>query len=284
MTTYQIVQEKVNELASKIETKMDADVCWHCGDIDAGLSSSFPRVVESVALAPNKHEALAMFLTTFGGSAEVAEQVVCIMRHFYDKVYFVVPEMAMSAGTILCLSGDEVYMRYTSCLGPIDPQVKVKDEFVSANGYLDKVEEFIDKSRNKTLTDAELNLLLRLDIGKLAKFEQAANLAKDLVKTWLVSYKFNSWSTHSSTGSPVTAAEKVARADEIVELLGDNKFWHSHGRGINMEMLKTKLRLHICDIGNDKVLDDLVCSYHQALCDCMQKHNYRSFFHTKNFF
>ena len=185
MLTYDIVRKEVNSLATKIEAHINADVCWYCGPINAGFVSALPRVLESIALKPEKRGAIAIFLTTGGGSAELAEQAVDMIRNFYETVYFVVPEIAMSAGTILCLSGDEVYMRYTSCLGPIDPQVEVNGEYVSANGYLDKMAEYIDKSRKGVLSTAELNILLTQDLGKLAKFEQAANLAKDLVKTWL---------------------------------------------------------------------------------------------------
>lgn len=284
MTTYDIVRDRVNDLAQKIESILDADVCWYCGGINTGFIKALPAVVESLALKPDKRTTIAILLTTGGGSAELAEQAVNIIRHFYEKVYFVVPEIAMSAGTILCLSGDAVYMRYTSCLGPIDPQVEVNGEYVSANGYLDKVEEYIGKSKSNEITAAEMRLLLAQDLGKLAKFEQAANLAKDLVKTWLVNYKFKDWTKHSSTDQDVTLSDKEARADEIVERLGNNKFWHSHGRRIGPEMLTRVLRLRINDLGENKDLDKLICDYHQALTDCMEKHQYHAFFHTKNFF
>ena len=284
MLTYDIVRKEVNLLATKIEAEINADVCWYCGAINTGFVSALPQVLESVALKPEKKDAIAIFLTTGGGSAELAEQAVDMIRNFYDNVYFVVPEIAMSAGTILCLSGDEVYMRYTSCLGPIDPQVEVNGEYVSANGYLDKVAEYIDKSRKNTLTAAELNILLTQDLGKLAKFEQAANLAKDLVKTWLVKHKFSRWVKHTKSGLPVTTEEKEKRAEEIVECLGDNKYWHSHGRRIGMKTLESVLRLRIVDLSLNKGLDELVCSYHQALCDCMQKHKYSAFFHTREYF
>ena len=47
----------------------------------------------------------------------------------------------MSAGTILCMSGDKIFMDYASILGPIDPQVPTPDtgDYVPALGYLDKV-------------------------------------------------------------------------------------------------------------------------------------------------
>lgn len=284
MLIYDIVRKEVNSLAEKIEAKIDADVCWYCGPINASFIAALPKVLESVALKPGKRDSIAIFLTTGGGSAELAEQAVDMIRNFYGNVYFVVPEIAMSAGTILCLSGDEVYMRYTSCLGPIDPQVEVNGEYVSANGYLDKVAEYIDKSRKNTLTSAELNILLSQDLGKLAKFEQAANLAKDLVKTWLVKYKFGKWDKHTKSGLVVSVEEKETRAEEIVDCLGDNKYWHSHGRRIGMKTLESVLRLRIKDLSKNKELDDLVCSYHQALCDCMQKHKYSAFFHTREYF
>ena len=34
------------------------------------------------------------------------------------------PIFAMSAGTILVMSGDDIYMDYYAVLGPIDPQVR----------------------------------------------------------------------------------------------------------------------------------------------------------------
>lgn len=284
MTIYEIVRQRVNDIAIELEQKLNADVCWYCGGINVDFIKVFPSVIESLALKSDKRDAIAIYLTTGGGSAEVAEQAVGVLRNFYDKVYFVVPEIAMSAGTILCLSGDAVYMRYTSCLGPIDPQVEVNGEYVSANGYLDKVDELISKSRAGTLTPAEMNFLTAQDLGKLAQFEQAANLAKDLVKTWLVQYKFKDWIVHSSTGLAVSQEDKEKRAEKIVEMLGDNKFWHSHGRRIGMKMLSDVLRLRINDLKGDPELDALSCDYHQALSDCMQKHNYGRFFHTKNFF
>ena len=284
MLTYDIVRKEVNELASKIEGFLNADVCWYCGPINSAFISLWPKVVESIASQPDKRDTIAIFLTTGGGSAEIAEQAVDIVRHFYPKVFFVVPQFAMSAGTILCLSGDEVFMRYTSCLGPIDPQVEVNGEYVSANGYLDKVSEYIEKSRKNELTSAELQVLLSLDLGKLAKFEQAANLAKDLVKTWLIRHKFSSWTHHKSSGKEVTLSDKENRAEEIVEKLGDNKFWHSHGRRIGMKTLEDILKIQIEDLEEDKSLDELVCSYHQALIDCMEKHKYLAFFHTKKWF
>lgn len=47
-------------------------------------------------------------------------------------------------------------MNYYSALGPIDPQVQNKDgKLVAALGYLDKINELLQKAQARTLTEAE---------------------------------------------------------------------------------------------------------------------------------
>lgn len=183
---------------------------------------------------------LLLVLDTPGGVVEAVEKMVEIIRHHFDEVFFAVPRAAMSAGTIFCMSGDRIYMDYTSSLGPIDPQVSLQNgQFVPALGYIDKVEELIEKSREGSLTNAELIMLQKLDLATLRRYEQARDLSVSLLKQWLVQYKFKDWVTHGTTtpGSPVTADQKQARAEQIAKDLSDNRRWHSHGRTIGINTL-----------------------------------------------
>src|SRR3546814_159277 len=180
--------------------------------------------------------------------------MVEVVRHHFDEVFFAVPRAAMSAGTIFCMSGDKIYMDYTSSLGPIDPQVSLQDgNFVPALGYIDKVQEFIDKSSRNELTDAELLLLQRLDLATLRRYEQARDLSVSLLKEWLVKYKFKDWNVHATTnpGTPVTDEEKQQRAEQIAKDLSDNRVWHSHGRMIGINRLIHALKLKIENYTND---------------------------------
>ena len=89
------------------------------------------------------------------------------------------------------MSGDEIWMDYFSVLGPIDPQVQNKDgRFVPALGYLDKVNELIEKAKNNTLTNAEFLILRDFDLAELRHYEQAKELTITLLKRWLAKYKF----------------------------------------------------------------------------------------------
>ena len=234
---------------------MDSDVICYFGAISPSYVRMFRNFIEHVkqSSTPAKKR-ISIVLRTPGGVAETTERFVDILRHHYDEVYFIVPDMAMSAGTIWCMSGDKIFMDYASSLGPIDPQVMASDGsgFVPALGYLDKVEEITNKPK---LTDADIVFLKSIDLAKLGWFEQARELSIDLLKTWLVTHKFKNWDTHrtNNPGTPVTDAEKKQRAQEIASMLSDNTHWHSHGRNIDIKRLKA-LRLEIEDYSKDCLL------------------------------
>jgi ClpP class serine protease len=79
---------------------------------------------------------------------ESAERIARVFRADYRLVEFIVPGYAMSAGSILVMSGDAIHMDYASILGPIDPQIRQpgSDRFVPALGCLKQFQRFIDKS------------------------------------------------------------------------------------------------------------------------------------------
>lgn len=223
-------------------------------------------------------------LNTPGGSAETVEKMVNIIRQHYSEVYFIVPDYAMSAGTIFCLSGDKIFMDYSSSLGPIDPQVFNGQRWVPALGYLDKVNEMIEKSRLGTLTQAEFIMLQKLDLAEIRQYESAKALTVSLLKEWLVKYKFKNWTTHGSNGNPVTAAEKEERAEAIANYLGDNSLWHSHGRSIGIKTLTELLKLKIDDYSDDLTLRTLIRSYNDLICEYIVRHSFPAFAHSRIYF
>ena len=183
------------------------------------------------------------------------------------------------------MSGNRIYMDYSSSLGPIDPQVPDKEDkyLVPALGYLDKVEELVEKSKNNTISPAEIAILVRQDLAMLRFYEQARDLSIALLKEWLTRYKFNGWTHHRTTnpGSPVTNEEKEDRAKEIAKLLTDNKHWHSHGRMINMNTLRNLLRLEIDDYGQDKELSQAIRLYNDTLTDYLNRQGWEFFLYNR---
>lgn len=252
----------------------------YSGDLGPLPPNIFTKIVEELKNDALKHDKLYVILTTRGGSAETVERYVNILRYHYKEINFIVPDYAYSAGTIFCMSGDSIYMDYSSVLGPIDPQVLNKDKkFVAALGYLDKVNEFISKAASGNLTNAELIWLKEIDLGELRSFEQARDLTIDLLKKWLVIYKFKNWNKHHD-GSDVSTEEKEKRAEEIARDLSDNKIWKSHAKGINISEL-TALKLRIEDFSSDFGLRPLIREYYNAMDEYVRMRNIPLFIHNR---
>lgn len=287
-TIHSILNEKLIEL----EQHFESDIIFYYAPISSGLVKPFRDIVEDLNLEGKGHKTLSIILNTPGGSVEVVEQLVNIIRHHYDIVNFIVPDSAYSAGTIFCMSGDNIYMDYSSSLGPIDPQVEVQgpngeNQWVPALGYIDKVNELIKKSEEGKLTHAELIMLQKQDLAMLRRYEQAIELTIALLKKWLVTFKFKNWEKHQSNpdkiGQDVSIEEKENRAEQIAIMLNDNSTWHSHGRSINIQTLSTVLKLKIEDYSKDTEKLKLIRGYNDLITEYIRKNNFEAFIHSRNF-
>jgi hypothetical protein len=122
----------------------------------------------------------------------------------------------------------------------------------------------------------------------LSRYEQAKNLTVTLLKKWLVEYKFKEWVVHgtdkSRLGHPVTEVEKQSRAEEIARLLSDNKLWHSHGRMIGIDTLRSVLRLKIEDYSEQSDLRNAIRAYSNLLTEFVVQREYRVFLHSRCYF
>lgn len=237
------------EAIEKIENITDSNLLVVNAPISDELYNLALSRIENIN---EKKDTLSVILTTNGGSAEVAERLVYIFRHHFKIVNFYIPDYAYSAGTILCMSRDDIFMDYQSVLGPIDPQVQNKDgRFVPALGYLDRIQELIDLAKSDRISQAEFLILKDFDLAELKAYEQARDLTIDLLKEWLVKYKFKNWESTETNGKLVTEDLKRERAEQIAQELSNNKRWHTHGRPLNIEKLKD-IGLRINDLTNDK--------------------------------
>lgn len=282
------IQDLLTEKLKALEVELNADVLSYSGPIVDGNENHLLKIIEDLIAEPAKKDSLFIILTTSGGSATAVERYVNIVRQHYKEVNFIIPDFAYSAGTIFCMSGDNIFMDYFSVLGPIDPQVRNKEgRFVAALGYLDKINELIEKAQKKTLTDAEFLILKDFDLAELRGYEQAKELTISLLKKWLVKYKFKNWNTHGTTpallGQPVSLEQKEERAKQIADDLSNNTIWKSHGRPINIETLQTDLKLRIEDYSADASKREKIRSYYDLLADYLRSNQISIFVHTRNY-
>lgn len=115
---------------------------------------------------------LDVLLASPGGSGEMALRMVQSMQSQCKGVRVIVPDMAKSAATVLCLGADEIIMGPAGDLGPIDPQMILQSRFmVSAKELVKAVEDAEAKVRNNPGAFALYSSLLS-DVNMLT-YEQS---------------------------------------------------------------------------------------------------------------
>jgi hypothetical protein len=279
-----LIESELTKRAEALEDAHDAHVISYLGPMYPPADDEVKDTVEEMTSGRRRrHDALLVVLETDGGLITVAERMARIFRHHYRRVEFLVPTFAMSAGTVLVMAGDDIYMDYASTLGPIDPQIRRQGRFVPALGYLEQYRRLVKKSAEGTLTGAEMAILIEnFDQAELYQFEHERKLSIALLEQWLVKYKFKNWKVTATSKTPVTRKMRVQRATEIGEKLNDTEVWHSHSRGISMEVLRRNLKLLIHDFGSDPALVGPVHDYFRLLSDYRMRRGHEFFvLHTK---
>lgn len=259
---------------------MSADVISLVGPLLPGVDLTVRGAAESFK---SRRDRLAMVLSTGGGVVETVERIVTTLRHFWKEVVFIVPDRAMSAGTVLALSGDELLMDYFAVLGPIDPQVPRNNRLIPALSYLTQFERLMKKFEEGKATTGDFALLDKFDLAELHQFEEAKELSVSLLENWLATYKFKDWVHTEARKAAVSADDRRRRAQEIARQLANHERWHSHGRGISMEVLRRDLNLRVTDFETVPGLKDRIDQYSRFVRGFMDGLDMVSFVHAKDF-
>ena len=249
----QLSWHTLHQLNSDLSTAMKGDVVFVSSPIFPPLDNEFRVAIDEIRERSSKTH-LVVMLETNGGQMEIVERLVSVMRSHYKTVSFVIPDFAYSAGTVLALSGDRIYMDYYSVLGPIDPQYRGSDgNYHSGYGVLAKYKELVEKINQTTSREnvkAEFAILLKnFDQAQIFHIEQAIEHGIALITEWLPQYKFKSWAATETRGLKVTRKMKEERAKDIAGTLGNAAKWHSHGRGIPMHRLESDELNSLSDLG-----------------------------------
>ena len=263
-----VVDDHIHDFALKhmncLGKIQNSDVLLIYSPIVYGLDALVKEKVENKS---SDNSRLTVILDTGGGVIDVVERMVTTIRTFYDEVDFVIPDRAMSAGTVFALSADNIYMNYYSLLGPIDPQIPMDGKLRPALGYLKQYDRILDKASKNELTDADAIMLNKLDLADLYQFEQAREHSVELLEEWLSTYKFKNWVKTEGKKTAVTKKMKQDRAKKIAKMLNETERWHSHGRGIGLLTLTNELKLKINDFGFKDDMAKEISKLHNLITD-----------------
>jgi ClpP class serine protease len=197
----------------------------------------------------DRGKGLDLILHTPGGETAATESLVAYLRSMFGHdIRAIVPELAMSAGTMIACACKEILMGKHSSLGPIDPQLGG----LAAHGI---VEEF-NRAHKEIRADQTRAFVWQPIIAKynptlIGECEKAIQWSEEMTKEWLV------------TGMLKDDQQRAAKADKIVKELGDHALTRSHARHLAPDRCKD-IGLNVTRLEDDQRLQDVVLSVHHA--------------------
>ncbi len=164
--------------------------------IQDGDADMLEEVLQNTPLGSNKE--LLLLIDSGGGEALPAERIMNICRSYSnDRFCVIVPKMAKSAATMICLGANKIGMSKTSELGPIDPQIGIEDEhgniikYLAAHEIIESYNELMKKA-NQTRGRVEpfLQQLARFDARDIRRIRSAQALSESIAVKCLQSSVF----------------------------------------------------------------------------------------------
>lgn len=197
----------------------------------------------------DKSKGLDLFMHTPGGEIAATESIVEYLRSIFGTdIRVVVPQIAMSAGTMIACSASHILMGKQSNLGPIDPQ----QGGVPAHGVIEEFETAIKEVQaNPASFPIWQQVIAKYPPTFRGTCLKAIAWSNEIVKEWL------------ATGMLSKEKEPAKLAHEIVDFLGSHTTHKSHSRHIHIDKL-VEIGLKIVKIEEDQALQDLILSIHHC--------------------
>lgn len=119
-----IIERLERERASKVITMIHRKEPWTTEDEEPEIVLEDSETILGQIRNTPPDKPIDMILHTPGGVALAAEMIAMALKYHKGKVTVMVPFYAMSGGTLIALSADEIRMERYSILGPVDPQIE----------------------------------------------------------------------------------------------------------------------------------------------------------------
>lgn len=230
------------------------------GDVD---KNAFMATIHKL----DRSKGLDLVLHTPGGAIGATESIVDYLRSMFGTdIRAIVPQLALSAGTMISLSCREVVMGKHSSLGPIDPQLGG----VPAHALLEELDIAVQQIKaDPTRAVIWQAMLAKYPLALVNRAQKAIQWSEALVQDWLL--------TNMLAGDP----DAAATAANIVEQLGQPQIQKSHDRHVSASKLKA-MGVKVFDLEGEPRLQDAVLTLHHACvltltqtlaCKIVENHN-----------
>ncbi len=216
--------------------------------VEFGINDQDKNGFMSAVHQLDRARGLDLILHTPGGETAATESLVDYLRAMFPDIRAIVPQLAMSAGTMVALACSEIVMGKHSSLGPIDPQIMG----IPAHGVIEEFDRArIEIGQRPEMIPVWQPLIAKYPPAFIGECEKAIEWSKEMVKEWLVSGMF------------AGDAKAEAKADAVVAELADHAITKSHARHISPEKA-VSLNLNVSPLESDPALQEAVLSVHHA--------------------
>lgn len=213
----------------------------------------------------DKSKGLDLILHTPGGDLTATKSIVEYLKaYFNNDIRVIIPNTAMSAGTMIACSGKEIIMGLHSTLGPIDPQIMN----APAYEYLEMLNNALnDLNNNKNVFYWNTVLLSKYPPTFFGMCTKVIKLSERYVEEWLLDNMLK----HDKTG-----------AKRTTEYLANYHFHLQHGTRLHYNNLVQHTKLNITKLEDNPKFQELVLSiYHcyqiladrTPFCKIIENHN-----------
>lgn len=194
----------------------------------------------------DRTKGLDLILHTPGGDLASTESIVDYWNQMFgNNIRAIIPQISMSAGTMMALSCKEIIMGKQSNLGPIDPQMGG----VPCQAVLDEFQ----KAKDDIRANPQSAPLWQVIISKyhptfLGACQNSIDWSEKLAFDWLKRNMCNG---------------DEARVKKILKELCDHKANKSHARHISKDKCK-EIGVSVIDMEQDNDLQDLILTTHHS--------------------
>ena len=216
--------------------------------IDEQDKNAFMSAVHNL----DRSKGLDLVLHTPGGDIAATESIVTYLKSmFKGDIRAIVPQISMSAGTMIALSCKQIIMGEQSSLGPIDPHFGG----VPCQGVLDEFRRAVKEvEANPSALGLWQTIVSKYHPTFLGQCENAIEWSKKLMSDW------------------VSEVNTKVDINELEKLFLDHKESYSHSRHISKASCKN-VGLNILDLELNQDLQDAVLSLHHCYMILFDKFN-----------
>lgn len=214
----------------------------------------------------DRSKGLDLILHTPGGETAATESIIDYLKTMFLDIRVIVPQLAMSGGTMIACVAQKILMGEHSSLGPIDPQLNG----IAAHAILEEFKRaYTEIKVDQTKIFVWQPIINKYSPTIIGECEKSIRWSEEITRACLKERMFSGDSD---------ATEKI---ENIMKEIGDHSTNLSHARHLSLKKCRS-INLAVEALEDDQKLQDAVLSIHNIFihtlsstpaCKIIENHN-----------